>query len=711
MTYQEFTQTFHIRLNPQQEAAVRQTEGPVLLLAVPGSGKTTVLVTRLGYLLYCKGVAPEQILTVTYTRAATRDMAQRFAARFSQADADRLEFRTINGLCAKIIAYYARVKGARPFAVAGQDSPLNALVRELLVRSGGPYPSDQQIKDARTQITFCKNMLLSSQEIRAVRLPGMDFPALFDAYQSALRQRRLMDYDDQMVFAYRILRRYPDILAAVQRRYHYFCVDEAQDTSKIQHAILDLLARKSGNLFMVGDEDQSIYGFRAAWPQALLAFEETHPGAQVLLMETNYRSTSDIVARADAFIRRNQGRRDKHMRAENPSGGAVRQIVLSDYSRQAAYLRRAAEDPEVPTAILFRNNDSALPLLDLLERDGIPYCCRQREGLFFSSPLVRDLTDMLRFSFSMEDADAFLRFYYKLDLKLKKALAARALQDRRAGETVFETLLACSGLEGWQRGRVKAMQTHFSKLPKLPSYAALNRLLGPMGYADYLQDHHTDTARLDVLLALASQNPQPAAFLQRLEELRACMEQGADPQGACLLTLSTIHASKGLEYERVILIDAAQGIFPGSTPEGAPPAEALAALEEERRLFYVGVTRARSRLELVTYEHRFGGDPPAFPFVAQLLGQGERPQGRARRQARRSAQAPTAAQAAIWAKDYLPGAPVVHQRFGPGQVEEREGEYVRIRFPSGACKKFHLIQCLKKGLIALEGSGRDASSP
>ncbi len=283
MTYEEFKTQYSIRLNRQQEEAVRQTEGPVLLLAVPGSGKTTVLVTRLGYMLHCKGIRPEQILTVTYNVAATKDMKARYAGFFGEEHAGK---------------------------------------------------------------------------------------------------SRRMDYDDQMVFTYRIFRQYPDILAYFQRRWPYICVDEAQDTSKIQHAILRLLASGSGNIFMVGDEDQSIYGFRAAWPQALLEFEQVFPGAKVLKLETNYRSTRTIVEKADAFIRRNQSRRPKKMCTENQQGSPIRRIMLEDYNRQYNYLLKVAENCTESTAVLYRNNDSALPLIDLLEQKGVPYACRQREGAF-----------------------------------------------------------------------------------------------------------------------------------------------------------------------------------------------------------------------------------------------------------------------------------------------------------------------------------------
>ena len=366
MTYEEFKTQYSIRLNRQQEEAVRQRSGPVLLLAVPGSGKTTVLVTRLGYMVYCKNIPPERILTVTYTVAATKDMKARYAGCFGEEHADKLTFRTINGLCAVVIGTYARQKGTEAFALLDDERQVKSVLRDLLTRTGTAFPSDQQVSDARTHITYCKNMMLAESEIHAHKVDGMDFPRVYFEYQDYLLRSRRMDYDDQMVFTYRIFRQYPDILAYFQRRWPYICVDEAQDTSKIQHAILRLLASGSGNIFMVGDEDQSIYGFRAAWPQALLEFEQVFPGAKVLKLETNYRSTRTIVEKADAFIRRNQSRRPKKMRTENQQGSPIRRIMLEDYNRQYNYLMKVAENCTESTAVLYRNNDSALPLIDLL---------------------------------------------------------------------------------------------------------------------------------------------------------------------------------------------------------------------------------------------------------------------------------------------------------------------------------------------------------
>ena len=298
-------------LNEQQRVAARTVDGPVLLLAVPGSGKTTVLVTRLGYMVYCCGIAPESVLTMTYTVAATGDMKRRFASLFGPEYADRLEFRTINGVSSKIIRYYSEYYRRQAFRLLDNDAELTELVRSIYQSVNEEYAEIGTVKDIRSAIAFIKNMMLTDGEIDSMETGIENFPEIYRRYQEKLKKRKRMDFDDQMYYAKRILETCPPVLEYFQERCRYVCVDEAQDTSKIQHAIIRLLARRYGNLFMVGDEDQSVYGFRAAWPDALLNFERDYPGARVLFMERNYRSTNEIIGVANAFISGNRFRRRK----------------------------------------------------------------------------------------------------------------------------------------------------------------------------------------------------------------------------------------------------------------------------------------------------------------------------------------------------------------------------------------------------------------
>jgi DNA helicase-2/ATP-dependent DNA helicase PcrA len=372
MNEQEFLEKYTKQLNNQQLEAVKTVDGPVLLLAVPGSGKTTVLVHRLGYMLFVKDISPENILVLTYTVAATRDMAERFSRVFGEDASRGLEFRTINGICAKIISHYGRLIGKTSFELITDEKVSGKILTDIYVRVMKDYPTESDIKAVRTLITYCKNMCLKGDEIEKLgKDESIELLKIYEEYNKELKARSLMDYDDQMVYAYRMLKSSPDLLKFYQDKYRYICVDEAQDTSKIQHMIIALLSGEKGNLFMVGDEDQSIYGFRAAYPEALLNFEKDHRGAKVLVMDKNYRSGAKIVEIADKFIQRNFNRHKKHMTATRNEGADVSYVTLDTRESQYKFLLDIARHISVQTAVLYRDNESILPLVDILDREDI----------------------------------------------------------------------------------------------------------------------------------------------------------------------------------------------------------------------------------------------------------------------------------------------------------------------------------------------------
>ena len=558
MTPEEFTARYMPQFSEQQRAAVRETEGPVLLLAVPGSGKTTVLVTRLGYMALCLGIDPAHILAVTYTVAATRELRARFTARFPELAGRTPEFRTINGLSSKIIEACGRQRGPA-FALQENTGELAALVGRIYQALNGDYPTDSTIREVRTAITYCKNMMLSADEIAAQDFGLPRFAALYAHYCTALREARQMDYDDQMAYALAILRKRPEILAEFQERYPYLCVDESQDTSRVQHAIIELLARKTGNLFMVGDEDQSIYGFRAAYPEALLRFSAVWPGAKTLLLEDNYRSTPEILRLAGAFIEGSRERYPKTIRAKR--------------------------------------------------------------------------------------------------------------------------------------------------------------------------------------------EPSAEAFLDRLAALRQTICAHEDAPDA-LLTLSTIHSSKGLEYKRVYLLDIQDGVLP-SRPDAADGTEdERRAYEEDRRLFYVAMTRAKDELTLfdypdapsafireaqgylpvpvrarddfaaivpenacgLRYRHEARGEGRilaqcedelliAFPDGDTLMQAGRMLLERSRVEVLQQPDAPAAAQTPD-AQAFVPGSVIQHKKYGMGRIVSTDGPFADIRFEGEAdVRRFDLAKSLRSGFL------------
>lgn len=723
MEWKEFETTFSVKLNQQQKEAVQSTKGPVLLLAVPGSGKTTVLVTRLGYMIYCKNIPPERILTVTYTVAATKDMSERFAVRFGEDMAKRLEFRTINGICARIIQHYGRRIGKTPFELVKDEKATTGMLIRICQDHGMGYPTESDLKNVRTLITYIKNMMLNEEELQKLEEESdIRIAEIYREYCRQMREQKLMDYDDQMLYAYNMLRKDPDVLAYFQNRYPYICVDEAQDTSKIQHAIIALLAAGTGNLFMVGDEDQSIYGFRAAYPEALLSFEKKHPGAKVLLMEENFRSNAKIVEAADKFIQKNTLRHEKHMRAAREAGADIREISLKSRKAQYVYLMKAAQEcttgmagmsgseehrgradaSVTETAVLYRDNECAIPLIDLLERKNIPYRMRNADLSFFTHRTVLDVQNIIRFAMDPKDTELFMQIYYRLKLFFNKKDALRYAQiSQEKDMEVLDAALKYGNLEKYQEDNIRNLKRQMVRILNMPGDEAVNQILTYMGYQDYLKKMGMNANKLETVKLIGSRVESPEKLLERLEELRTIIQEKVSDKD-CPFILSTMHASKGLEYDTVYLLDVMDGILPEkllANPRTASKEE-LETYEEERRLFYVGVTRAKNQLNVFTT------NKPS-KFCSELLG---------KRNLRENQQKEYAG-IKKWG-DYSPagtygikgngmyhgygtghgsqkqpgksyqeladalgeGMIVKHKKFGEGVVVDMEGEHIRIQF-------------------------------
>ena len=692
MDYRGFAEKYSLKLNRQQEEAVRSVEGNVLLLAVPGSGKTTVLVARLGYALYCLGVAPENILTMTYTVAAAADMRKRFVSLFGEELSGRLAFRTINGVCARIIRQYEQSRGTTAFELLSDESRIAAMLGDICRGVLNEYPADSDIKAIRTKITYVKNMCLKPEEIEALNQEIKGFPSIYRAYLDTMKRQRLMDYDDQLVYAYNILRRCPDILHSLQSRYRYICVDEAQDTSKIQHMIIELLAGPEGNLFMVGDEDQSIYGFRAAYPRALADFSRRRKNARVLLMEQNYRSTRQIVRAADRFIQQNSDRHPKRMTAVRGDGAEVKELTVSSRAGQYAYLLKTAKDCGRETAVLFRDNECALPLIDLLDRSRIPYRCRQMDTSFFTSPVVRDITDIIRFALDQTDGQLFMNLYYKLNARLSKQEAQEAVRRCPESMSVLEYLAEDFPLSGFKRKQCRALLTHMNNMLTENAGSAVYRIVKYMGYGAYLKQREMGEGKAEILQALGNQEPSPARLLDRLDELSGIIRSHESNDSRFIL--STIHSSKGLEYDRVFLMDTIDGILPSQAAN-----EDRALMEEERRLFYVGMTRAKNELNIFTFRQA----ELSSAFSAALFPGKEEKPAAPKGGGAPSIRPPSAGSSLHWAaKDYFPGVRVCHRQFGKGQVITRNEDILTVRFEQGESRKLSLSVCLKAGSLWLD---------
>lgn len=603
MDYREFCAKYHVRLNDQQSTAVQRVNGATLLLAVPGSGKTTVIVARTGYLLHVVGIDPRNILTITFTKAAAREMKERFIKKFGEVNGLVPHFSTINSFCLSVIKTCAREKHITIPELVPNNEPIIRDIARTMMRD---YPSDSTIKSLAQSIGKVKNELMENEQIKQIEEEGIDFYEFYLKYKAHLTDNGLMDFDDQLLMANELLDTYPDILARAKKQYRYISLDEAQDTSLVQHRIVQKLVGKDGNIFMVGDEDQSIYGSRGAYPEALLSFESDYNNASIIYMETNFRSDQKIVLAANQFIKRNKERHDKNMHPNSTEEGKINFVPLQDMKSQPHMvfdaIRKALAAKDHTLAILYRNNYSAIPIINLLQKAGLGVRTRDAAGIFLTNFVVSDILTFFRFAKDQTNLQLFRQLYYKLGLYLKSSVV-QSIEETMARQPCRSALIPLT-----HYGRISAQSRqilrYMDELPKMSPLDGIDSILWNIGYMDnWLQRKIDEGAsesslmlKVNILKLVAMEYKTVDEFLTAIDRIR---DYQGDPDSN--VTLSTIHSSKGLEFDQVVLVDVFNGVLPTISNTKEEKDE-----EEEARLFYVGATRAKHQLDIVVPNAMFG---------------------------------------------------------------------------------------------------------
>lgn len=650
-------QNYGIKLHKQQKEALDAVSGPVLLLAVPGAGKTTVMVARIAHMIANCGIAPEEILTITFSKAGAADMKQRYEHLFRPFGWAVPQFSTIHSFCYRVLRSYCRLTdGQLPELLENLSGAegRGAILRDLYRTINRDFLSEDLEEELLSHLSLIKNSMLTQEEVKELECDIPRLWELYEGYNAVKRQRNLMDFDDMLGYAYTALRKFPQLLDSYRQKYPYLCVDEAQDTSRLQHEIIRLLAAPRNNLFMVGDEDQSIYRFRGAHPQTLLDFPKLYPGAKILKMEENFRSSKHIVDRAAIFIAQNQNRYEKTMRTAASAGLPIETPQLHDMSEEYQLVAKIARETEGSCAVIYRNNFSAIPLVDLLQRQGIDFYIRDQKSSFRNHAVVSDILNFFALSKDSSDLKAFSRIFYKTNAFLKRSL----LQDMdtsplAAGESWFDRISEKSERE-YSSSRAHIVDLTIRGLYQMKPQRALDVIIESLGYCDYMEysfggSFVNQLQKLTALRHLAGRCQSVEQLLDRLEELDSLISEHSQNK-ACSLTLTTAHASKGLEFDTVILLDAVDDIFPAHSAIDKEKQDQHDDIEEEARLFYVACTRARKRL--IIPRSNFSSDQPVEPsrFIDRLLHD------------------PIKAVSGTGGSGLFPGMKILHPSFGEGQV-------------------------------------------
>ncbi|MDE0405179.1 MAG: UvrD-helicase domain-containing protein [Nitrospira sp.] len=608
-------------LNDRQREAVLAGDGPVLVVAGPGTGKTKTLTVRLAYLLAERHVAPEALLAVTFTTRAAREMRERLA-RLIGSQADRVFLGTFHSFCFQLLkAEGHRLDLPPDFGVADRRDQITIMQRALR-RLGQP--------DTRTATQRKLHEVIAFRHRQATIEPPVDDAGLAEiaeAYQRQLRQCGLLDFDELLFLLVRLLEGYADVRESLRQRYAHVLVDEYQDVDPVQQQLLRFLAGDRNRLWAVGDCDQAIYAFRGAESEHLLRFEQYFPNGRVITLEQSYRFTTQIAAVASQVIRRNASRRPLTLNAANASGVPVHVVSFPDERAEAAWIVGQIEESVGGTshyqqykgkvtdtvsqreqsfrdvAVLSRLHALTKPLQEALKNSGIPHRV-VGEARFFDKSIVKDVLAYLRVIHNPHDDSSFARVLNcpsrGIGNQTQAALEAKAEQ---RGLSLYAVLGQSSVLSSSQMKAVKLLMTLMEDVQRNKAEQSLAQFIAHVADVTGLRQwridhdprHEDDLLLLRSIAAKYDGVPTGTALEQFLEEASLAVEVDDYDASIDAVSLMTIHAAKGLEFPEVMLCGVEEGNLPREKAD----------LEEERRLFYVGLTRAKERVWLLNCRNRF----------------------------------------------------------------------------------------------------------
>lgn len=605
-------------LNPSQQRAVAHLSGPMQVLAGPGSGKTTVIINRIRYLVTVHNIPASSILVVTFSKAAAREMKTRFLEK-GDSYARQVTFGTFHSIFFGILKHAYGLRGDQ---ILREDQR-----REFLKQLIGKYVPDllddkDFQEDIAREISLIKGNGIAPEDYHSAGCPDQAFQNIFSGYVKRCRQERLLDFDDMLLYCHDLLRQREDIRQGWQQRFPYVLVDEFQDINTIQYQTIRMLAGYGDNLFIVGDDDQSIYRFRGARPELMLGFTKDYPQAKQTLLDVNYRCSGRILSASQNMISHNKRRFAKKITTPNPDGSPIRIREFDDPRQQSLYILKEIQEWEKgggnlrQTAVLFRTRQEAGLLAELLVEYQVPFYMRDRLPNLYDHWIARDLLAYIRLAQgrAMSRTD-FLRVMNRPN----RYISREAVYEK---EVHMETLRIFYEDREWMWDRIDELEGHLKRIQSMAPYAAVNYIRHAVGYEGYLKEY-AQIRGLDPqdLKETADRIWESARgfkdlsqwkvhmddYTKRLKEQAARMEQ--KPQG---VTLSTLHSVKGLEYDKVWILNVNEGTIPYKK------ARLEAEIEEERRLFYVGMTRARKELVLCHVRRQFEKEMERSQFLDEL---------------------------------------------------------------------------------------------
>lgn len=597
-----------MKFTSQQVDAIKHFEGPALILAVPGSGKTTVLLNRILNLIKNHNIDSSEIISITFSKSQGIDMEKRFLAQNPEFRG-KITFKTIHAFCYEIVRNYMKLKNIKKTLIEGNNEFNRILIlKRVYYQKNYKKLSDEEINDFFSIYDYTKNKMYDFEGYlrknhfisnRSLMLK------LYNLYDEIKIQNNFMDFNDLLILANEYISTDKKLLKALKNRYKFFQIDEGQDTSTLQFEIIRKIVFPENNVFIVADDDQSIYSFRGASPENLLNFKNIYPNSKIFFMDKNFRSTKNIIKISNKIIQGNKIRYEKTSKHTTEESSQIMLFKVKNSIIQAReLLKRIFEiNPNETIGVLYRNNISSIYVAEMLKNNDIDFFVKENKFDFYSNRILNDVKNILLFSEDTTDLEVFKRIYFKLNAYIKKDFIAK-LEYKPYNQCVLDSLLDLDELNNFYLNKFTSLRNDFKRLKRMKMEDKIDCILYELGYGDYL-DNFNEFSNLnynlifDLIKYLSKDLKTFDEFIEKLDNLKELLKNASSSKSN--ISISTIHSSKGLEYDNVFIIDLIDGEFPQKSILNSFDEKLL---EEERRLFYVSMTRARKRLFLYTIKER-----------------------------------------------------------------------------------------------------------
>ena len=608
-----------MQLDSAQKKAIEHYQGPMLVLAGPGSGKTLVITRRTQWLIEKAGVAPGNILVVTFTRAAAGEMRSRFDKRMDGRHLP-VSFGTFHAIFFTILKYAYQYKVENILTEEEKYGVLRDIVHQIDVEM-----DDEKdfLMNIASEISQVKGDMMPLKHFYSSNCSKDVFDEIYEAYDRKLKRMRRVDYDDMLVQTWQLFKERPDILQAWQKKYTHILIDEFQDINRIQYEIIRMLAAPENNLFVVGDDDQSIYRFRGAKPEILLGFTKDYPDAQTVVLNHNYRSTGSVVKRAEALIRNNEHRYAKNMTATRETGEEV--LVKAFVKPTDQYLKMIREivdmheQKDIPweeIAVIFRTNVQMAGLVEQLMVYNVPFVMKDSIPNIYQHWIAKDIFSYMNIAFGENRREDYLRIINRPNRYISRSYFDEDPVNLNHLKDYMEN-------REWMLDRVEQLEYDLYMLASMAPYPAIQYIRHSIGYDEYLKEYAAYRGiKSDDLLETLDELMDKSHAYKTWDEWFKAIDQYAETlklrsrqrfEEAEGIRLLTMHGAKGLEYDVVYIPDANAGMTPHKK------AITSSDKEEERRMFYVAMTRAKQDLRVYFTRERYGKSAEMSPFVGEFL--------------------------------------------------------------------------------------------